>query len=73
MARVAVIGAETAVAGYALAGAVVLTAEDDTAVRRAWEELPPDVEVVVLTAPAARALAAVHTSDGLPLAVVMPG
>lgn len=72
MGRVAVIGEHTAVAGYALAGALVLPAEDDDAVRVAWSGLPDDVEVVVLTPRAARALGAARTAKLLPLTVVMP-
>ena len=73
MAGIAVIGAGTLVAGYGLAGAVVLSAEDDDAVREAWDRLPEDVAVVVLTAAAARALGEVSATAGTPLAVVMPG
>jgi vacuolar-type H+-ATPase subunit F/Vma7 len=72
VARVAVIGAEVLVAGYGLAGAVVVPAEDDEAVRHAWAALPHDVEVVVLTPSAARALGPARTCDDLPLTVVMP-
>jgi vacuolar-type H+-ATPase subunit F/Vma7 len=72
VAGIAVIGAGTLVAGYGLAGAVVLAAEDDDAVRAAWDRLPEDVAVVVLTAAAARALGDTAPSTGPPLAVVMP-
>ncbi|MGZ4494444.1 MAG: hypothetical protein ACXVWU_07085 [Nocardioides sp.] len=70
--RVAAIGAEAAVGGYALVGVVVLPAEDDAAVRDAWAALPADVEVVVLSAPAARALGPARTAAEAPLSVVMP-
>lgn len=73
MAGIAVIGAGTLVAGYGLAGAVVLAAEDDDSVRAAWDGLPEDVAVVVLTAAAARALGEATATTGTPLAVVMPG
>ncbi|UZG55246.1 hypothetical protein [Rhodococcus opacus] len=72
MGRVAVIGRHTLVAGYELAGALVLPAEDDDAVRVAWNGLPDDVEIVVLTAEAARALGAGRTASLLPLTVEMP-
>lgn len=72
MGRIAVIGAETAVAGYALAGALVLPAEGDDAVRDAWSGLPDDVAVVILTPTAARILGAARTAKLLPLTVVMP-
>lgn len=70
--RVAVIGEETVVAGYALAGAVVLPAEDATAVLAAWDSLGPDVEVVVLTPGAARAVGPDRARTMAPLTVVMP-
>jgi vacuolar-type H+-ATPase subunit F/Vma7 len=72
VAGIAVIGAGTLVAGYGLVGAVVLAAEDDDAVRAAWDRLPEDVAVVVLTAAAARALGAMPATTGTPLAVVTP-
>ncbi len=56
MGRVAVIGAEPLVQGFALAGAVLAPAEDPAAVRHAWAALPADVVLVVLTADAADAL-----------------
>jgi vacuolar-type H+-ATPase subunit F/Vma7 len=72
MGTVAVIGEETAVRGYALAGAIVVPAEDDEAVRAAWAALGSDVEVVVLTARAATALGTAPEAALLPLTVVMP-
>ena len=72
MGTVAVIGEETAVRGYALAGALVVPAEDDEAVRTVWAALDADVEVVVLTARAASALGPVRDAALLPLTVVMP-
>jgi vacuolar-type H+-ATPase subunit F/Vma7 len=72
MGRVAVIGERTAVAGYALAGAVVLPAEDPEAVLAAWSSLAPDVEVVVLTARAARAVGSERTTALHPLTAVIP-
>jgi vacuolar-type H+-ATPase subunit F/Vma7 len=72
VARVAVIGEHAAVVGYTLAGAVVVPADDAEAVRTAWDRLPGDVEVVVLTARAARVLGSTRTEAPLPLTVVMP-
>jgi vacuolar-type H+-ATPase subunit F/Vma7 len=69
---IAAIGEETAVAGYALAGAVVLPAEDPDAVLAAWNSLAADVEVVILTARAMRALEYARTADLHPLTVVIP-
>jgi vacuolar-type H+-ATPase subunit F/Vma7 len=72
MGPVAVIGEQTAVAGYALAGALVVPAEDARAVREAWDSLRADVEVVVLTPRAAQALGLTPTASMRPLTVVMP-
>jgi vacuolar-type H+-ATPase subunit F/Vma7 len=55
MSAVAVIGEETLVRGFALAGALVLAADDPEAVRAAWRDLPDDVAVVILTEAAAGA------------------
>jgi vacuolar-type H+-ATPase subunit F/Vma7 len=72
MGRVAVIGERTQVDGYALAGAVVLGAETDEEVGSAWDNLPGDVDVVILTARAARCLGSRRGGRLLPLTVVMP-
>ena len=72
MGRVAVIGAETAVSGYALAGVVVLPAEGEDAVHRAWSSLPDDVQVVIVTSQAARTLGDARTAKLLPFTVVIP-
>ncbi|MCV7090056.1 V-type ATP synthase subunit F [Mycobacterium interjectum] len=72
MGRVAVIGEQTAVSGYALAGVLVLSAENDEAVRDAFSGLPDDVQVVILTDRAARTLGDVRTAKLLPFTVVMP-
>ena len=73
MGRVAAIGAPgRRLGGFALAGALVLPAEDDDAVRGAWAALPADVAVVVLTAAAAAALGRPPRPADAPLTVVMP-
>lgn len=54
--RIAVLGAEAEIIGFALAGALVCPAEDPAGITAAWAELPADVAVVVLTAEAARVL-----------------
>jgi len=83
MARVAVIGEEARVRGFALAGALVFPAEDAAGARAAWSSLPPDVAVTVLSSRAAGWLRDVTGGgvtgppDGLPgragvLLVVMP-
>ncbi|HYB15458.1 MAG TPA: hypothetical protein VEF71_08305 [Streptosporangiaceae bacterium] len=53
MARAAVIGEAIRTTGYALAGAVVLVAENSDEARAAWRSLPADIAVLVLTARAA--------------------
>lgn len=70
MARVAVIGEDVRVQGFALAGATVCPASGSTEVHAAWEGLAEDVVVVVLTAAASHALA--DTQPGRRLTVVMP-
>lgn len=72
MGSVAVIGEETAVAGYALVGVLVVPADDARAVREAWDSLGADVEVVVLTPRAAEALGPARTTTMHPLTVVIP-
>ena len=56
MSRIAALGRWSELAGYALAGVEVVDVRDPEAVRRAWEGLPDDVAVVVLTAEARRSL-----------------
>jgi len=71
MSHIAVIGAQTAVQGYGLAGALVRVAEDTDAVRQAWETLPADVSVVVLTRAAKEALSGHLDAATGPLIAVM--
>jgi vacuolar-type H+-ATPase subunit F/Vma7 len=72
MARVAVLGDQVSIQGYALAGAVVLVAEDADAARHAWDALSEDVAVVILTRTAAQALGQERVAGLHPLTVVMP-
>lgn len=72
MGRLAIIGEQTTVVGFALAGALVLTAEDESAVRAAWDGLPDDVDVVILSSAAAAGLGPARTGRSTPLRVVMP-
>ncbi|WP_327312697.1 hypothetical protein [Streptomyces sp. NBC_01235] len=74
MGRVAALGERARVAGLALAGAVVLVADDPEAARRGWRNLPDDIDLVILTPAAAEAL---DQGPATPvgrrrLAVVMP-
>lgn len=72
MARVAVVGESVRVQGFALAGALVLPAEDQAHVRAVWRSLPAGVAVAVLTPRAAEALGEALTARAAPLTVVMP-
>jgi vacuolar-type H+-ATPase subunit F/Vma7 len=56
MSSVAALGRWTELAGYPLAGIEVFDASTPEAVRRAWDSLPNDVAVVLLTAEARRSL-----------------
>jgi vacuolar-type H+-ATPase subunit F/Vma7 len=56
MSRVLAIGERALVEGYALAGAEVREAETEAEIRRAWDAVPPDTGLVILTASAAAVL-----------------
>ena len=68
MGRIAAIGESVRVQALALAGVLVLPGDGDEESRTSWRELPPDVELVILTPEAA---AAVGDGTG-PLRIVMP-
>ncbi len=72
MGRIAAIGAEAAIRGFQLAGVLLLPAERDEGVRAAWQRLPDDVELVILTAAARRALAPSVGDADRPLLAVIP-
>jgi len=57
MSAVVAIGEGVRLDGYALAGVEVVDAADPAAARRAWDELPADVELVLLSPAAQAALA----------------
>ena len=69
MGRVAAIGERVAVQGFGLAGAVLLPAETGAEAADRWAALPDDIEVVILTPMADRAL---PDRPDVPLTVVMP-
>jgi len=72
MARAAVIGETVRTAGFALAGAVVATAETPEETLAAWRALPGDIAVLILSPHAAGWLSdALSTRRDL-LVVVMP-
>ena len=56
MSRVVAIGSDLELAGYALAGVEVASADDSDAVRRAWAGIGRDVGLVLLTRDAATAV-----------------
>ena len=58
MATAAVIGEALEVEGYALAGAIVRAADSQAEATAAWEALPPDTALVIMTASAAAWLTA---------------
>jgi vacuolar-type H+-ATPase subunit F/Vma7 len=77
--RVVAVGERSRVAGFALAGAEVVVAEDPAGVRAAVAALDDDVAVLLLTPRAAAALggpdgagAPLELAPGRPLPVVMP-
>jgi vacuolar-type H+-ATPase subunit F/Vma7 len=67
---VAAIGEDVLMRGFGLAGARVLPAEEPAAVRAAWQDLPGDVALVILTRAAATVLAG--QDRGELLVVVLP-
>jgi vacuolar-type H+-ATPase subunit F/Vma7 len=71
MGTVAVLGEPERMQGYALAGAVVIPAVGDDAVRQAWQELDSATSLVVLTPAAAEFLAAELEASTM-LTAVMP-
>lgn len=72
MGSVVVLGEAARVSGFALAGAAVVVADGDDAVRAACRALPDDVTVLVLTPAAAGALGDGATLRGDVLSVVLP-
>jgi vacuolar-type H+-ATPase subunit F/Vma7 len=74
MARAAVLGEAVRTAGFALAGAVVTTAETPEETRAAWRALPGDIAVLVLTPRAAAWLGDLPSASARRelLVVVMP-
>ena len=69
---VAVLGEESLVEGYRLAGALVLVAESPAEVTRVWAQVPGAVAVVLLSPRAAQALGERVHDPGAPMSVVLP-
>ena len=57
MPPIVVVGDTTRIAGFALAGATTVAADNEDDVHAAWSGLPDDVALVVLTPEAAAVLA----------------
>jgi vacuolar-type H+-ATPase subunit F/Vma7 len=72
MGRLAVIGEPSSVVGFELAGTLVLEADGPDAVRAAWDGLPDDVVVVILSRAAAAVLDTTGASRLTPLRVELP-
>jgi vacuolar-type H+-ATPase subunit F/Vma7 len=70
--RVAAIGEERRVRGFALAGVSVMAAADATAARHAWEALEADIGLVILTPAAVQGLRRELTSAPGRLWVELP-
>jgi vacuolar-type H+-ATPase subunit F/Vma7 len=69
MGTIAAIGQEPLIRGFALAGVRLFPAGDASAARAAWQQLPSDVDVVILT-PLAREGLGAHNPGERPLIVV---
>ncbi len=72
MSRVAVIGEQGRIQGFALAGVATHPAETDEEARSAWRSLGDEVAVVILTPSAADRLAGQLEQRPEVLTVVMP-
>ncbi|MBF4994961.1 hypothetical protein ITX31_12660 [Arthrobacter gandavensis] len=69
---IAALGAPAILAGYELAGALLVPADSDEDVRRAWSQLPEGTAVVILTSDAAAALNGSLNDPAAPLTVALP-
>ena len=72
MSDVAVIGAPELVSGFRLAGARAYVVRDAEEARATWQQLPPTVAVVLLSAVAADAIGEATGARGAPLTVRLP-
>jgi vacuolar-type H+-ATPase subunit F/Vma7 len=72
MSRLVVLGDPVWVEGFVLAGATVLPATDAAEVRAAWDGLPEDAAVLVMTPDAAEALGDAAEERPYLLSVVIP-
>jgi len=74
MGEVVAIGTSSVVRGFALAGARIMIADGEDAVRAAWTDSlsAVDVSLIVLSPSAARLLGTAVTQASGPLTVVLP-
>ena len=72
MSRVAVIGEEVRIRGFAMAGVIAFPAETEDETRSAWRSFGAEVAVVILTPRAADCLAGHLGERPDALTVVMP-
>ena len=72
MGHIAAIGEPLRILGLASAGVLLSPAESPEAARAAWRNLPPDVDLVLLTPTAADALDPEAVDGQEPLVAVMP-
>lgn len=72
MSRIVALGEDDRLAGFALAGAVVIEATTDAEIRRAWDELDPDVGFVVMSARASQVLDSLLGDRSDVLTAVLP-
>lgn len=72
MGKIAAIGEETRARPFALVGAVVIAANTPDDVVRAWHSIASDVDVIVLTPSAAKALGDLVAQAGERLVVTLP-
>ncbi|MEU9390323.1 hypothetical protein AB0D86_10000 [Streptomyces sp. NPDC048324] len=72
MGHIAAIGEPLRILGLASAGVLLRPAEGPDAARDAWRDLPPDVDLVLLTPAAAGALGPEAVDGQEPLVAVMP-
>ncbi|MCX5062719.1 hypothetical protein OG895_35210 [Streptomyces sp. NBC_00201] len=72
MAHIAAIGERLRIVALESAGVLLRPAEEPEAVPAAWQGLPPDVELVIVTPAAAEALGEGPVDGQSPLIAVMP-
>lgn len=72
MGTLVAIGEAPRIHGFALIGAVVFVAEDAESVRTAWDSMPEETDVVLLSPCAAEYLRERMNAPDAPLVAVMP-